>query len=386
MNPRFTGITGLRALMGFNEIEACIREWLNIPAARFPLSINKNKFGVRQVADKCLDLTMNKAVSNLSNRIHNASMERRKVLLITGAEGYPGQALVCELKKDSINTIVALGRGRDGLEAIYPDSAIKKLTAAELWKGDLPFGILDRIVHCAFSRPHRSQKEIADSLSFTSKLFQQASLNSVPAILNISSQSIYGSAYSPPWDEDMIASPDSPYAMAKFASELLAKSQNTLSSSSVFCSLRLSTLTGGQSGLKQIDLLARFVNDALAGKPLQILGGKQMVERLDVRDAANAIVTLLGTPPQLWEKCYNVGPGIQYTVLELAERTVSAVSKYSGKPKVKIEITKSDAQSRLGLSTIKFQKSTNWSPKHSMDKTIDSLIHFYSREGVQVAR
>jgi hypothetical protein len=30
MNARFTGITGLRALMGFNEVAICIEKWLKI--------------------------------------------------------------------------------------------------------------------------------------------------------------------------------------------------------------------------------------------------------------------------------------------------------------------------------------------------------------------
>src|SRR5690606_25764247 len=41
MNPRFTGITGLRALMGFNEVEACIRSWLSLDKGG-PLQLNNN--------------------------------------------------------------------------------------------------------------------------------------------------------------------------------------------------------------------------------------------------------------------------------------------------------------------------------------------------------
>src|SRR5690606_25191477 len=56
MNPRFTGITGLRALMGFNEVEACIKSWLGIDTNNNLLKINDNRFGIRQTTDKSISL------------------------------------------------------------------------------------------------------------------------------------------------------------------------------------------------------------------------------------------------------------------------------------------------------------------------------------------
>ena len=37
INPRFTGITGLRALMGFNEVIVCIKNWLGIDSGKYLL-------------------------------------------------------------------------------------------------------------------------------------------------------------------------------------------------------------------------------------------------------------------------------------------------------------------------------------------------------------
>ena len=56
MNPRFTGITGLRALMGFNEVEASIKKWLNIDSDNISLELNYERFGIRQTSDKAIPL------------------------------------------------------------------------------------------------------------------------------------------------------------------------------------------------------------------------------------------------------------------------------------------------------------------------------------------
>ena len=58
MNARFTGITGLRAYMGFNEVEYCIKEWLGLPMQNDPLVLNYNHFGIRQTADKSISLAI----------------------------------------------------------------------------------------------------------------------------------------------------------------------------------------------------------------------------------------------------------------------------------------------------------------------------------------
>ena len=60
MNARFTGITGLRAIMGFNEVEECIKSWLGLPTNG--LEINKRKFGIRKALDKTVEITRNQDV------------------------------------------------------------------------------------------------------------------------------------------------------------------------------------------------------------------------------------------------------------------------------------------------------------------------------------
>jgi nucleoside-diphosphate-sugar epimerase len=65
------------------------------------------------------------------------------------------------------------------------------------WReGKLPWNKIDMIVHCAFARSSNGRL-LAESLEFTKALFSEAVENRVSAIINISSQSVYGRSQSP---------------------------------------------------------------------------------------------------------------------------------------------------------------------------------------------
>src|SRR5690606_23225599 len=117
--PRFTGITGLRALMGFNEVEACIRSWLKIEGQPNPLRINNDRFGIRQTADKVLAFKRNQEAKNLARQVNSDVLKPRLSLLVTGASGYLCRGLINELIKENKFEIFALGRNRQRLEEIF---------------------------------------------------------------------------------------------------------------------------------------------------------------------------------------------------------------------------------------------------------------------------
>lgn len=97
MNPRFTGITGLRALMGFNEVEACVKEWLDIDKGRNTFVFNYNRFGMRQTADKAVPVERNMEVSAMFKKINGDMIKKKKTLFITGSCGYLWQNLIDKL-------------------------------------------------------------------------------------------------------------------------------------------------------------------------------------------------------------------------------------------------------------------------------------------------
>lgn len=373
MNARFTGITGLRAIMGFNEVECCIKEWLGIGTGRNILQLNYDRFGVRQTADKSISIANNMEVKALSDSLNRRKLKSVKTIMVTGARGYLGQNLVKKLAQEGYN-VFAFNRCKEQIIQFFNSyENIECFDEQDLVSGVLSLGLVDYLIHCGFARPHCTNDQIADSLSFTNQLIGRAISNQVPAIINISSQSVYGTKQIPLWTEKMPVFPETVYAQAKHAAELITENAHYLNKQTFVTSLRLCTLAGTQNGLLPMDLVFKFVARALNEEPLSIFGGQQQMERLDVRDAINAIIALLKTDYHDWDAVYNLGSGRVYSVLDIAERVAHIAKQYD--KDVELEIQPStECLPSFGMDSLRFKKLTGWTPRYDMDDIIDSLF------------
>lgn len=376
MNPRFTGITGLRAVMGFNEVEACIKAWLGLPGAQASLRINQNNFGMRQTADKVVPLERNAEASQISVSVNQQQLKTKKTVLVTGAGGYLGRNLIKELLADDGYEIQALDLSKEALKKQFTDTGVECFDLDDLKHGRMSLGQVDRLIHCAFGRPHCAPEQVADSLAFTSELFTHAVTQQVPAVINISSQSVYGLGRSPLWREDIPAAPDTPYGQAKYATELMVRSGNRINNHLRFTSLRLGALSGGVDGFVPLDMLGKFAKKALLGDAIHIVGGTQRMERLDVRDAIGAILALLKVDPVEWDGVYNIGPGEQHNICDLAEKTAQIAADLTGGPKSEIIVEKKDISMEFGMDISKIRSATGWSPYCSINDTIQSVVEY----------
>lgn len=377
MNPRFTGITGLRALMGFNEVESCVKEWLNIDSDNNKLFFNYGKFGIRQTADKAIPIERNNEVERLYQDINHKKVKEVKSLLITGACGYLGQSLINNLLSNKNFELIVFDLDKAKLIDLYDQRVSSLFDLNDLVNGHIHLGNIDILVHLGFTRPYGKNEQIAQSLEFTHELFTRASLNNVPAILNISSQSVYGQASLPPWTEDSLVSPQIVYSQAKYATELLLKSLSSINKSLRYSSIRLCTLAGGAPGLIEIDLLSRLVRQSINNENLYITGGEQLLERLDIRDASDAIAEILNKNPEEWDPIYNLGSGEVYSLHEIARRVIEEVTRKGITTNSEIIIEEKDIRMNFGLDSKLFRNKMNWIPKYSLSETIDSLICYF---------
>lgn len=378
MNARFTGITGLRAIMGFNEVESCIKDWLDINMDKNSLQLNYDRFGVRQTKDKAISLGNNLKVKALSNQINKSTLKTVKTVMVTGAGGYLGHKLVTKLADEGYK-VFAFSRTKKAIEAIYSsDENVLCFDSQDLDTGVIRLGSVDYLIHCAFARPHYTNEQIADSLKFTSRLMAKATMNQVPAIINISSQSVYGTKQKPLWTEDTPVIPETVYAQGKYASELMVENAHLLNKQTYVTSLRLASLSGGDGGLAPVDLLSKLVERAVKNETITILGGQQRLERLDIRDAVDAITALLKTDYHLWEPVYNLGADNTYSILEISEKVIYLANKHYGKnSRLEIESSREDLPS-FGMDSGRLRKLTDWAPKYDLDSTIESLLKVYT--------
>jgi nucleoside-diphosphate-sugar epimerase len=377
MNPRFTGITGLRALMGFNEVEACVKEWLEIDKGHNQLRFNYNRFGIRQTADKSIPIERNNEVISLSKHLNNGIIKKKKTLLITGSCGYLGQNLINKLIKNDTFEIWAFDIDKEKTSSLFKNKVAVLIDNNDLKNGNVQIGNVDILLHLGFTRPHGSNEQIAQSLKFTNELFTRAVTNQVPAIINISSQSVYGLENTPPWNEKTPVAPKMTYAQAKYATELLLESLSEFNNTLKYSSLRLGTLAGGAPGLVEVDFLSKISKKAFIGETIEITGGMQEMERFDIRDAVDAIIAILNANPVNWKPVYNLSSGEINTLKDIAEKTVTITASLNGGNKSKIQIEPTEIKMKFGMDSSLFYRDMNWKPKYKIEDTIESLINYY---------
>jgi nucleoside-diphosphate-sugar epimerase len=371
MNARFTGISALRALLGFNEVDACIRDWLGLESAGSALRLNVRRFGVRQTADRVAAAGPIREARASFGRVPERAA---RIVFVTGASGHLGGNFVSRLASDARYELWFCARDPDRASNHLPQRGGRWFGTRDLLDGTLPLGHVDVIVHCAFARPHRSNDEIGASLEFTSELFARAALHQVPAIINLSTQLVYGQGRPPPWTEDQPAAPAGVYADAKFASELLLRSLCRLNPALHGTSLRLTTLAGRRRDGVNADFLSKFAGQALRGEPIVITGGSQQMERLDTRDAVSALCRLLETPSAAWRPVYNVGPGRQYNIVDIARRAAALAARRNGGRTSEVRIIEEDIRMAYGLDITRFCNDTGWQPVHDLDDMLASLM------------
>jgi hypothetical protein len=199
MNARFTGITALRAEMGFPEVESCIKSWLGYAPAD-PLQPNTRRVGVRQTADRVVDVSRiaNKHAFSPPERFFHSVSRSQLVLLITGSTGLLGRALFTRLVQRGNYRIVTLDQDKARGRILPGRELVESYDWEDLHRGVLSLGRIDRICHLGFARPHRGVGSVAESLRRTYSLFGRAVQHGVGEIVNISSQSVYGTQQLPP--------------------------------------------------------------------------------------------------------------------------------------------------------------------------------------------
>lgn len=292
-------------------------------------------------------------------------------VLVTGAGGFLAWELIRRLRGRYELTAATSTPEKLRWDAHF--QGVRVVENQELFHTGVLEG-MDTVIHTAFCRSPDGAG-LAESLRFSQRLFERSRICGVRRVMNLSSQSVYGSEKEGLPAEDAPCAPGYPYAVAKLASELLLES--IAGAKMDFLNLRLASLAGvGRTAAENV--VFHFAVQALRGEEILIQGGGQRFSFLDIRDAAEAISRLLGQ--QNWPKTLNLGPTAQIGIEALAQTAVDAAMRRGALP-VPVVTVGQPQTFHAGMCSQRLYRLLNWTPRFSMADTIDAILDTITQQG-----
>ena len=379
-NPRFAGNTHVRALLGYNEVEAAVRHFVlkqDDNRVKRCLMTRTDKVGLRQMTETAVARKRLVRLQETGKLVASAPFER---ILITGASGYLGNAVIRTLFREGlVEEISALTRDPNRASALWRDDSLGERLSFVLWEMPQPLPDLDDVdlvIHAAAMRPVPS----ADPMDWyevnvmgTLAVVNSVRLARIPYLVFVSSQSVYGTHQPPPWTEDHPLCPESPYAHSKAAGEALVQVLNN--SSTRWAILRLARLYGLSPNMRGHELPHRLASLTANGGILPIHGdGHQRIDLLHVRDAAASVAQLVRQSPAAWNRIYNVGSGSPVSINELAGKCI-ALARKENWPEPKIQHQPAtDLSLNYGMDIGRAGRELGWAPRIPLDEGLSELL------------
>ena len=286
-----------------------------------------------------------------------------RTVLITGASGFLGHHLVQELLKQKDTKVIAiLGRPEDKANALPDSPNLSVYPCSALFTTD--FGHVDTLIHTAFSRGDNLQGLTA-SIEMTEKVIELANTQDIDSLLNISSQGVYkGQRPGEKVDETGIVEPNTAYGLAKWAVENMLK----IGCKKSYINIRMASLS---TNARFLDF---FVESVIAHREIKVTAPHQYASIMDVNDAVEGILSIEQLSLNQRKKVYNLGPGVQYSILDYAE-AANEVGRSFGYSPTNIVVGDSGKEFAICMDCSRLMQDTGWQPSILKDEMITNLFN-----------
>ena len=233
-------------------------------------------------------------------------------VLVTGASGLIGSHL-CKRLSDEGVTVIGLTHNRENplLSAIHTISC--DVQSHKVLDSIIGSYRPETVFHFASHLPHTPNPDFIDvNVNGTVNLLDACYRNKVKNFIYASSMSVYSTPpVHLPVDENHPTRPSDTYGRTKLIGELLC---NCYCGVMRVISVRFSSVFGVGDESR---VVSRFMQSALAGKPIEVDGdGSQSSDFIHVDDAVEG--TLLALDKGVSGEVYNIGSGQETSILELA--------------------------------------------------------------------
>lgn len=292
-------------------------------------------------------------------------------ILVTGGAGFVGTALVRRLAACGAHVTVFDDFSTGSADAVPDDAAavvcgsMTDADAVRRMVGEHPwiFHLAARNIIASTRNP---REDFETNAAGTLNLLLAARECRVQRIVYASSASIYGNSRTLPIDEGDGVAALSPYAVSKLAAEQYCVA--FYESYGVPATIvRYSNVYGpGQRGESPYcGVVMKFLADAGAGRPMQIHGdGQQTRDFTFIDDAVDATV-LAGTHPRAEGEVFNIGTGVETSVIELARAIARALDVEAAVEHV--DRRDIDNIRRRVLNIEKIRRMLRWSPQVALE-------------------
>lgn len=287
-------------------------------------------------------------------------------VLITGANGFLGSALVKELIKQNYNVILLVRKSAD-LWRLQEVLHLIKI----YYYGDVIFEKIDSIYHMAWQgveNRFRNLSFLQENLSVAKHICELAKASGVKKILALGSQAEYGPQNKILSETDPLT-PTTVYGKEKdiirqYFKKFCAQAEIEFTWIRVF-----STYGPGDNPSW---LIPSVVESFLQNMPPKLTRGEQKWDYLFSQDAVKALIALMHAKGGI----YNLGSGKCVTIRFVIEHIYNKIQpscdlQFGQKPYAEDQIF------FLQANISKIQKETRWKPLTSLQEGLDMLIAYH---------
>jgi UDP-glucose 4-epimerase len=313
-----------------------------------------------------------------------------KRVLVTGGAGFIGSHIVDLLCDEGCIEIVALDnmvRGRSEnlkraaargpVRLVHGDIRDRDVLEPLVKAADVVFHQAAlRITHCA-AEPRLA---IEVMIRATFDLLELCVRHDVEKVIAASSASVYGMAdVFPTAEEQNPYNNRTLYGAAKVFNEGLLRSFNDMDGLD-YVAFRYFNVYGDRMDIhgRYTEVLIRWMERLEAGQAPVIFGdGRQSMDFIHVRDVAGA--NILGARANASDHVFNIGSGVETSLLELAEALASVMGKGHLKPAFAPERSINAVTRRLA-STSKAERLLGFKAAVPLDQGLRELVEWWRAE------
>lgn len=296
-------------------------------------------------------------------------------VLVTGGSGFIGKEIVKQLLQQgfAVNILDSSKLDIEGVQ-LFRGSVLEPELISKAMSG------CDYVIHLAailgVSKSAYEPVECLDvNILGTRNVLKCAVIHQIKKVLFPSSSEVYGEPLKVPITEDSLLQPKSEYGVSKSVGEEYLKAfkkQHGLN----YTIVRFFNVYGEEQ--RHSWVMAKFINDAVLGRPLKVFGeGNQVRAFCHVQDAARGTITAL-LHPDADNQIFNIGNDAEpITMKELAGKILQEAGREDAPLMIPLEHSDRTKAREIFVrypSIEKARKILQFQPNITLNKGIKSLL------------